>query len=105
MLEEPSGLERHLQPLFSWLIGGVLCQVLAYVSRVRDIGCEVDEDKFSLEDVESNIVRCPDQAAAQKMVDGEQVQNCSRQHALGCLDAAQSDGQCVSVHSRRMFKR
>ncbi|KAI8475939.1 MAG: chorismate synthase [Monoraphidium minutum] len=44
-------------------------EVLAYVSRVREIGCAVDEDKFTLEDVESNIVRCPDQDAAQKMID------------------------------------
>ena len=45
-------------------------EVLAYVSRVRGIGCDVDEDAFTLADVESNIVRCPDQAAAQKMIDG-----------------------------------
>lgn len=45
-------------------------QVLAYVSRVRDIGCSVDEGSFTMADVESNIVRCPDQAAAQKMIDG-----------------------------------
>jgi chorismate synthase len=46
-------------------------EVLAYVSRVREIGCEVDEATFTMEDVESNIVRCPDQGAAQKMIDGE----------------------------------
>jgi chorismate synthase len=40
------------------------------VSRVRDIGCSVDEDTFTMEDVESNIVRCPDQEAAKKMIDG-----------------------------------
>ncbi|KAG2440016.1 hypothetical protein HXX76_004133 [Chlamydomonas incerta] len=44
-------------------------EILAYVSKVRDIGCAVDNSSFSLEDVESNIVRCPDQAAAVKMID------------------------------------
>lgn len=44
-------------------------EVLAFVSRVRDIGSNVDIDTFSLDDVESNIVRCPDQDAAQKMID------------------------------------
>jgi hypothetical protein len=56
-----------------------LLQVLAYVSRVQDIGCEVDHSTFTLADVESNIVRCPDQVAAVKMIDGEQL----LQHAPG----------------------
>lgn len=47
-----------------------LLQVLAYVSRVMDIDSHVDQATFTMEDVESNIVRCPDQAAAQKMIDG-----------------------------------
>jgi chorismate synthase len=47
-------------------------QVLAYVSRVHNVECDVDQGAFTLEDVESNIVRCPDQEAAQKMIDGEQ---------------------------------
>jgi chorismate synthase len=46
-------------------------EVLAYVSRVRDIGCEVDDSTFTMEDVERNIARCPDQQAAEKMIDGE----------------------------------
>ena len=44
-------------------------EVLAYVSKVQDIGCDVDDDTFTLEDVDSNIVRCPDQAAAEKMLE------------------------------------
>ena len=47
-----------------------LTQILAYVSKVRDIGCSVDNGAFTMADVESNIVRCPDQAAAHKMIDG-----------------------------------
>lgn len=46
--------------------------MLAYVSRVHNVECDVDQSSFTLEDVESNIVRCPDQEAAQKMIDGEQ---------------------------------
>jgi len=61
--------------------------VLAYVSRVRGIGCSVDEDKFTMEDVESNIVRCPDQEAAQKMIDGE----------AGCLKGAVAVAVAVAV--------
>ena len=43
-------------------------EVLAYVSQVKDIRAEVDRDKITLEQVEANIVRCPDDATAQKMI-------------------------------------
>lgn len=46
-------------------------QVIAYVSDVMDVGSNVDMANFTMQDVESNIVRCPDQEAAQKMIDGE----------------------------------
>ena len=36
--------------------GGQAVEVLAYVSRVRDVGCEVDDATFTLADVESNPV-------------------------------------------------
>lgn len=45
-------------------------QILAYVNAVRDVRSNVDNSKFTLEEVESNIVRCPDQEAAKKMIDG-----------------------------------
>lgn len=50
----------------------IICslQILAYVSRVRDIESDVDQEHFTMADVESNIVRCPDLAAATKMIDG-----------------------------------
>ena len=35
---------------------GRAVEVLAYVSRVRDVGCEVDDATFTLADVESNPV-------------------------------------------------
>lgn len=43
-------------------------EVLAYVSKVQDIGSEVDDDTVTQEDVDSNIVRCPDAEAAETML-------------------------------------
>jgi chorismate synthase len=43
-------------------------EVLAYVSKTQDIGSDVDDDTFTMEDVDSNIVRCPDPVAAEKML-------------------------------------
>ncbi|GMH72155.1 hypothetical protein TL16_g05842 [Triparma laevis f. inornata] len=42
-------------------------EILGYVSKVQEVDCDVDPDTFTLEDVEANIVRCPDQAAAEKV--------------------------------------
>lgn len=44
-------------------------EILAFVNKVREIDSNVDLSSFTLEDVESNIVRCPDQEAAKKMID------------------------------------
>ena len=45
-------------------------EILGYVSRVQDIECEnVDDDTFTMEQVDSNIVRCPDAASAEKMLE------------------------------------
>mmetsp|Transcript_5323 Transcript_5323/g.10138 ORF Transcript_5323/g.10138 Transcript_5323/m.10138 type:complete len:441 (-) Transcript_5323:1063-2385(-) len=44
-------------------------EVLAYVSKVQDIGSNVDHDTFTMEDVDSNIVRCPDNEAAERMLE------------------------------------
>jgi len=43
-------------------------EVLAYVKQVQRLRARVDPEKVRLKDIESNIVRCPDQAAAQKMI-------------------------------------
>ncbi len=44
-------------------------EILAYVSKVQDIETtNVDHDTFTMEEVDSNIVRCPDQAVAEKML-------------------------------------
>jgi len=44
-------------------------EVLAYVSKVQEIAAEdVDQDAFTREDVDANIVRCPDAASAERML-------------------------------------
>jgi len=43
-------------------------EVLAYVKQVRDIIAGIDPGKVSPEQIESNIVRCPDAATAGKMI-------------------------------------
>ncbi len=42
-------------------------EVLAWVGRVRDIEAKVDPATVTLEEIESNDVRCPDADAAEKM--------------------------------------
>ncbi len=43
-------------------------EVLAYVKQVQKIIGDVNPEKVKLKDVESNIVRCPDAKAAEKMI-------------------------------------
>jgi len=44
-------------------------EVLAFVSRVRDVETtDVDLDTFTMDEVESNIVRCPDASKADEMI-------------------------------------
>jgi chorismate synthase len=44
-------------------------EILAFVSGVRDVTADdVDLDTFTMEQVESNIVRCPDAAVAERMI-------------------------------------
>lgn len=45
-------------------------EVIVYVKRVRDIECpEIDPWAVTQEQVESNIIRCPDSAAAERMIE------------------------------------
>jgi chorismate synthase len=45
-------------------------EVLAYVSKVQDIeATNVNHDTFTMEEVDANIVRCPDEASAMKMLE------------------------------------
>jgi chorismate synthase len=43
-------------------------EILAYVKQAQKIIGNVNPDKVKLKDVESNIVRCPDKTAAEKMI-------------------------------------
>lgn len=43
-------------------------EVLAFVKQVQKISAEVDPEKVKFADIESNIVRCPNAAAAEKMI-------------------------------------
>lgn len=43
-------------------------EILAYVSQVQKIQARVDPEEVRFEDIEANIVRCPDPAAARRMI-------------------------------------
>eukprot|EP00741_Cyanophora_paradoxa_P012475 tig00020610_g12054.t1 len=43
-------------------------EIVGYVKRVRDVEASIDPSAVTLEQVESNIVRCPDAAAAERML-------------------------------------
>ncbi len=44
-------------------------EIVAYVKRIKDIEAAIDPSTVTLEQVESNIVRCPDAECAQKMIE------------------------------------
>ncbi len=44
-------------------------EILAWVKRIHTIEAKVDMNTVSYKDVEANIVRCPDQIAAKRMID------------------------------------
>jgi chorismate synthase len=44
-------------------------EIVAYVKRIQDLEAVVDPLSVTLEQVESNIVRCPDQACAETMIE------------------------------------
>ncbi|QHU99441.1 chorismate synthase [Synechocystis sp. CACIAM 05] len=44
-------------------------EIVAYVKSIQDIEATVDTDTVTLEQVESNIVRCPDGECAEKMIE------------------------------------
>jgi chorismate synthase len=43
-------------------------EVLAYVQQVQKISAEIDPNEVKFADIESNIVRCPNATAAEKMI-------------------------------------
>jgi chorismate synthase len=44
-------------------------EIVAYVTRIKDLEVAIDSNTVTLEQVESNIVRCPDSDMAEKMID------------------------------------
>jgi chorismate synthase len=44
-------------------------EVIAWVRRIHDIEAQVDPERLSRDDVEANIVRCPDPEAAERMIE------------------------------------
>ncbi len=52
-------------------------EVIAYVKRIKDLDSTVDQATVTMDQVESNIVRCPDAEAANRMI--ELIQEMSRQ--------------------------
>jgi chorismate synthase len=44
-------------------------EVLAYVTQVRDIGVQIERDAVRAEEIEANIVRCPDAKTAERMIE------------------------------------
>ncbi|HIK19305.1 MAG TPA: chorismate synthase [Leptolyngbyaceae cyanobacterium M33_DOE_097] len=44
-------------------------EIIGYVKRIKDLEGDVNPEIVSLDQVESNIVRCPDQGAAERMID------------------------------------
>ena len=42
--------------------------ILAYVAQIHELSAKIDRSKVKISDVDSSIVRCPDKAAAKKMI-------------------------------------
>lgn len=43
-------------------------ELVAYVTQIHEITAKIDRSKVNMNDVEKNIVRCPDASAAKKMI-------------------------------------
>tara|TARA_Y100001968_G_C19421662_1_gene752087 strand:- start:1200 stop:2282 length:1083 start_codon:yes stop_codon:yes gene_type:complete len=52
-------------------------EILAWVKRIHDIEAPVNQDQVSFEEIESNIVRCPNKKAADLMI--QRIQEISRE--------------------------
>lgn len=52
-------------------------EIVAYVKRIKDLEAAIDPGTVTLEQVESNIVRCPDPKCAERMI--EQIEQIGRQ--------------------------
>jgi chorismate synthase len=71
------------------LVAGV--EIVGYVKRIKDLEAEVDSNTVTLEQVESNIVRCPNAECAEVMI--ERIEQARReQDSLGGVV------ECVARH-------
>lgn len=43
-------------------------EIVAYVKQIKDIKAEIDSEKVSKKEVDSNIIRCPDKNSAKQMI-------------------------------------
>ncbi|MBF2037056.1 MAG: chorismate synthase [Leptolyngbyaceae cyanobacterium T60_A2020_046] len=68
--------------------------IISYVKRIQDLEAMIDPSTVTLEQVESNIVRCPDADAAQRMIDRIEV----------IRDQGDSIGGVVECVARRVPK-
>jgi chorismate synthase len=51
-----------------YLLQKLHIEILSYVEQVGDIKAEIDHRAVTMEQIESNIIRCPDQNVAEKMI-------------------------------------
>lgn len=66
-------------------------EIVGYVKRIKDLEAVVDPDTVTLEQVESNIVRCPDAECAERMI--ERIEQVGR---IG--DSIGGVVECVARH-------
>jgi len=64
-------------------------EIIAYVSRVKDIEVIANYDALDLSKTESNIVRCPDETTAQK------TDETTAQKMIALIEQAKADGDSV----------
>ena len=44
-------------------------EILSWVKRIHDIDSQINKNKITLDKIDSNVVRCPDEKAAEKMIE------------------------------------
>lgn len=66
-------------------------EIVGYVKRIKDLEAVIDPSRVTLEQVESNIVRCPDAESAERMI--ELIEQVGRQG-----DSVGGVVECVARH-------
>src|SRR5262249_39863940 len=57
-----AGARKVLRTLFPKI------DIIAYVTQIHELTARIDKSKVKMSSVDANIVRCPDKAAAKKMI-------------------------------------